>query len=131
MGSCVVCMVRTHNKRHATHAVKKAPMRPRKIPLSGRRRPASPRLRPEERSYAGLFVAHTWSAGLDGGTGSISATAQLDCRVRGAFKSCKQASKQASKADLNGVQNPEGPFSVKNGGRPAPSPQPTAMSNEQ
>ena len=63
MGSCVVCMVRTHNKRHATHAVKKAPMRPRKIPLSGRRRPASPRIRPEERSYVGLFVAHTWSAG--------------------------------------------------------------------
>ena len=24
MGSCVVCMVRTHNKRHATHAVKKS-----------------------------------------------------------------------------------------------------------
>ena len=74
MGSCVVCMVRTHNKRHATHAVKKAPMRPRKIPLSGRRRPASPRIRPEERSYVGLFVAHTWSAGLDGGTGICGTT---------------------------------------------------------
>ena len=124
MGSRVVCMVRTHNKRHATHAVKKAPMRPRKIPLSGRRRPASPRIRPEERSYVGLFVAHTWSAGW-----TVVPVASRQPHNLQTGLPCSwcfqelQASKQG-RFEWSAKPGAEEPFSgVKNCGRPAHSPQ--------